>query len=68
MFLPPIADLGEAYKKSSLNQARILLGSMYPTGLAWRYDGTLNHQISSIYQAILGFDKGTVLSSAGDRS
>lgn len=63
-----LADLGETYKRSTLSQIKGLLGSMYPAGLAWRYDGTLNHQISPIYQAILGFDKGTVLSSAEERS
>lgn len=63
-----LADLGETYKRSTLSQIKVLLGSMYPSGLAWRYDGTLNHQISPIYQAIVGFDKGTVLSSAEERS
>lgn len=63
-----LADLGEAYKRSSLNQAKVLLGSMFPSGLAWSYNGTLNHKISPLYQYIRTFDKGAVLSCADERS
>ena len=63
-----LADLGEAYKRSNLNQAKVLLGSMFPSGLAWSYNGTLNHQISPLYQYIRTFNEGTVLSCADERS
>lgn len=47
-----LADLGETYKRSDTKQIKVLLGSIFPSGLAWSYDGTLNHEISPIYQAI----------------
>lgn len=50
-----LADLGEAYKRSNLNQIKVLIGSMFPDGLAWSYNGTLNHRISPLYQAIQYF-------------
>ena len=55
-----LVDLGEAYKRSSTNQVKVLLGSIFPSGLAWNYNGTLNHKISPIYQAILQFDNQAI--------
>lgn len=55
-----LADLGETYKRSSTNQVKVLLGSIFPSGLAWNYNGTLNHKISPIYQAILQFDNQAI--------
>lgn len=55
-----LADLGETYKRSSISQLRVLLGSIFPTGLAWNYTGTLNHSISPIYQAIRVLDSGAI--------
>lgn len=63
-----LADLGETYKRSDLPQIKVLLGSIFPSGIAWCYNGTLNHTISPLYQAIHGFDKTIVLSSAEERS
>lgn len=63
-----LADLGEAYKRSNQSQAKVLLGSMFPEGLAWSYNDTLNHKISPLYQAIRGFKEDTVLSCADERS
>ena len=54
-----LADLGEAYKRSSLSQIKVLLGSIFPDGLAWNYNGGLNHTISPLYQAIRAFNEGT---------
>ncbi len=59
-----LADLGEAYKRSSLTQAKMLLGPMFPDGLFWNYNGTLNHKISLIYQSIQYFSGQGVPSSA----
>ena len=47
-----LADLGETYKTSTLNQIKIFLGSIFPSGLSWDYKGTLNHEISPMYQYI----------------
>lgn len=63
-----LADLGETYKKSTLSQNKVLIGSMFPSGLAWNYNGTLNHQISPIYQAVLNFSETSVSSCAGERT
>ena len=61
-----LADSGEAYKRSTVSQIKVLLGSIFPSGIAWSEKGTLNHQISPIYQAIHDFDKGAIPSGAGD--
>lgn len=63
-----LADLGETYKRSSISQNKVLIGSMFPSGLAWNYNGTLNHQISPIYQSIINFSETSVSSCAEDRS
>src|SRR5207237_6223621 len=63
-----LADLGETYKRSSLSQAKVLIGSMFPSGLAWSYNDTLNHQISPLYQYIRDFSGQGVTFSAGDRT
>ena len=63
-----LADLKEAYKRSSLAQIKVLLGSIFPIGLAWDYNGRLNHQISPLYQAIRTFDTNVILSSAEERT
>lgn len=47
-----LADLVETYKTSTLNQIKIFLGSIFPSGLSWDYKGTLNHKISPMYQYI----------------
>lgn len=63
-----LADLGETYKRSSLSQIKVLIGSIFPLGVAWNSNGTLNHTISPLYQAIRTFEKSTISSSADERS
>ena len=63
-----LADLGEAYKRANISQIKVLLGSMFPNGTAWSYNGTLNHKISPLYQAICEFDVNPRLSCAQKRS
>lgn len=55
-----LSDLGETYKKSTVPQVKALFGSIFPSGLSYNQDGTLNHQINPMYQAILNFDTGSV--------
>lgn len=50
-----LSDLGETYRRSTVTQIRALLGSIFPNGLSWSYDGTLNYEISPIYSAIANF-------------
>jgi len=59
-----LADLGEAYRRSNIKQLKVLLGSMYPSGVAWDYSGTLNPQISPLYQYINAFSGQAVPSGA----
>jgi len=47
-----LADLGETYKKSDLGQKKMLIGSIYPSGLAWGYPGYSNHEVGALYQSI----------------
>ena len=61
-----LADLGETYKRSNIPQLKVLLGSMYPSGVAWDYTGTLDPTISPLYQYIQHFDEQSAPSRAGD--
>lgn len=61
-----LADLGEAYKRSTLSQIKVLLGSIFPFGVATSKDGTLNHTISPLYQSIRMFETSPVSSSADE--
>ena len=63
-----LADLGETYRRSSISQNKVLLGSMFPSGLAWSYNGTLNHEISPIYGAIQNFSETGVSTCAEERT
>lgn len=51
-----LADLGETYKRSNPNQVKVLLSSIFPSGLAWSYNGTLNTEISPLYKDIVCVD------------
>ena len=59
-----LADLGETYRISSIKQLKVLLGSMFPHGVAWDYSGTLNPDISPLYQYIQNFSGPSVPSGA----
>ncbi len=62
-----LADLGESYRRSNLSQVKVMLGLIFPAGLFWDPNGTLNHQISPIYQAIRSLDAKGALQSGVDR-
>lgn len=51
-----LSDLGETYKRSTVPQVKALFGSIFPSGLSYHQDGTLNHQLNPMYQAIFAFD------------
>ncbi|MEX0616617.1 MAG: recombinase family protein, partial [Candidatus Woykebacteria bacterium] len=50
-----LSDLGKTYLDSSLEQKRVLLGSIFPSGMAWSYPGISNRDIGPLYQSILRF-------------
>lgn len=60
-----LADLGETYRRSTIGQLKVLLGSIFPHGIAWDYTGTLNPQISPIFQYIQHFEGSAIPSGAG---
>lgn len=55
-----LSDLGETYQNSTVPQVKALLGSIFTSGLEYTQNGTLNHQINPMYQAIFNFDAPSV--------
>lgn len=51
-----LSDLGATYRRSTVPQVKALLGSIFPSGIQYNNDGTLNHEINPMYQAIFNFD------------
>jgi site-specific DNA recombinase len=49
------ADLGKTYQESDISQIKTLLGSIFPSGMAWGYPGYSNPQISPVYRYIQTF-------------
>ena len=54
------ADLGKTYQQSDISQIRVLLGSRFPSGLAWSYPGYSNHEISPLYQYVCQFENAYI--------
>ena len=61
-------NLGRTYQLSTLQQIRVLLCSIFPSGMLWSYPGFLNTEISPIYQQIRMFETNVGLSGAGERT
>lgn len=59
-----LADLGKTYQESDISQIRVLLSSIFPSGLAWSYPDYSNTYISPLYQSIVDFE--TSCSTFGD--
>ena len=49
-------NLGTTYQMSNLSQIRVLLCSIFPSGLVWGYPGLSNTEISPLYQSIRAFE------------
>lgn len=49
-------NLGRTYQESDIGQIKVLLGSIFPSGIAWNYPGYSNPHISPLYQSIRSFD------------
>ncbi len=60
-------NLGVTYQMSNLSQVRVLLSSIFPSGMIWSYPGYLNTKISPIYQSIRMFDANSVCLGAAER-
>jgi site-specific DNA recombinase len=63
-----LSDLKGTYTDASLEQKKALLGSIFPTGMAWEYPGISNRNIGPIYQDILHFTNHPVSFGRGDRT
>lgn len=50
------ANLGVTYQLSTLSQIKVLLCSIFPSGLLWSYPGLSNTKISPLYQSIRMFE------------
>jgi site-specific DNA recombinase len=50
-----LSDLGETYKNSTIPQVKALFGSIFPSGISYNHDGTLNHEINPMYRPIFNF-------------
>lgn len=61
-------DLPKAYEVSSLYQKKMLIGSIYPTGLLCRDGELLNHKVSKSWQSIREFATVGVASSRSERN
>ncbi len=55
-----LSDLGTTYQKSSLEQKKTLISSIFPSGMAWSYPSISNSEISPLYQAIQTFCEQSV--------
>ena len=49
-------NLGTTYQMSNLSQIRVLLCSIFPSGMVWSYPGLSNTEISPLYQSIRRFE------------
>lgn len=49
------ADLGKTYQQSDIHQIRVLLCSIFPSGMSWSYPGYSNTSISPLFQYIQKF-------------
>ena len=63
-------NLPKTYLKSTLEQKRVILCSIFPSGVLWSYPGYSNTTISPYYQAILDLERtrDTVSSGGGSRT
>jgi len=59
-------NLGETYRRSTIPQLKVLIGSVFLSQVAWNYTGTLDCMISPLYQYIRDFSGNTAPSGAGD--
>lgn len=47
-----LANLRITYENSNPQQIKVLMSSIFPSGLSWNYNGTLNTEISQLYKDI----------------
>ncbi len=60
-------DLSNTFDKSLLKQKRVLMCSIFPQGLNWRYPSYSNTHISPFYRCLMEVKENKVLSGTPDR-
>lgn len=50
------SDLGKTYQESDLGQAKVLLSSIFPSGLSWGFPGYSNQHISPMFTSMCQFE------------
>ncbi len=58
-------NLAKTYQDSDLQQKRMLLCSIFPSGLVWNYPGYLNTEINPCYKIILNINYDTIRNGRG---
>ncbi len=58
-------DLAKTYAESNLSEKRMLLCSIFPSGLSWSYPGYLNTQISDFYRFIMRSNNRAIMFGRG---
>ena len=51
-----LCDLGATYKRSTVPQIKALIGSIFPNGITYDFNGTLNPEINPMYSSIFNFN------------
>ncbi len=51
-----MGDLGSTYQRSTVPQIKALIGSIFPNGISYDFNGTLNPEINPMYQSIFNFN------------
>ena len=62
-----LVDLAKTFDSEGLEQKRVLVCSIFPSGMSWGYPGYSNTKISPFYQAILALQENNVSFSAPKR-
>ena len=59
-----LGDLNSTYELSSLGQKKVLLSSIFPSGLVWGYPGLSNTKKSPFYKAFSAHSEGSITPGA----
>ena len=51
-----LVDLEKTYRESDLEQTRVFMFSIFPSGMRWNYPGCSKHEISPFWSSIQAFE------------
>ncbi len=61
-------NLNDTYENADLERKRVLMCSIFPTGLRWAYPGLVNTQLSPFYRSLLDVQQSEVQFGARERT